>query len=748
MADAVTGAKIRLSGEKEFNAAIKEANRNLKTMKSELKATSAEMKNSASEEEKASKKREILNKQIKEQEKIVKALQEALKEAREEYKDNADVIAKWETKYNDARTTLANMKNSLADVGKAVEQTNTATEMGVVATKSFADAIGSVSQAAGSISDTIQDVFLGVVNVIRGAVTELWELTTETAARANNWTDIAGYWNTDASRIQKYAHAVEASANSFEDLNSAVTRIVLGGKGKDIAELLGISGENYTDQWQYAMAVMEQLSKISDIKERDNVLEKLFGEKRSTKVIDLLNDWETIQKNLATFDADNGGFGMDEETLKTMDQVYVKIREVEEKWKALKEEFAGGFGEIALKLTTSVSGSLDALNDYMNADNPAEKEEALNRLRNNVTTFFEQVADAIREGLAILNEVGKELAGSDDPIVSAIGQALTGITTALDWMMTHIEEVKTALGTFFGLWMTGKGAEFASQIASIASNIATIRGFSALGSLGKFGGAAAASTAAEAATLTSTLGSILSTLTTGIMIGGFAAGAIAMVSRLIQEGNKTPEQRETERVLNEANEKTPTEQKIKNASDPAVFRDLISAAFDPQKWQEENKKKREAAAAEEAAKAAAELANKLDVTNQQYELMETWWDVIRSGRAMDDTVADPVLDAIESAIPDELWDKFDRLLMEWDDGTHNDVKNLPQEWFLWPMDWESDIDRMLENNNSSMKSIPGQTAAAVRAGMSGISVVMDGQTVGRLVAPYVSQSIGSLIVMP
>ena len=340
--------RIVLSGEKEYNQALKDAQRNLKTLQTALKAETAELGKNASEQDKARVKAESLKKQIAEQEKVVKTLQEALAKAREEYGDNEAEIARWEQKLNNARATLANMKNDLGGVGEGMQQISTDAAAATVATKSVADALESISGAGDAVAGAIEGIFQGMIETVSGAVSELWEMISTTAAKANSWTDIAGYWGTDAQTIQQYARAVGASANSFEDLQSAVSRLVLGGKGKKITELVGISDENYKNEWDYAMAVMDQMSKMQQQGQDMNpIFQELFGEKKSTKVMDLLNDWGTIMELLPQFNGNETGYGMSVEELGTMNDLWTKINEIEVKWQALKDNFAAGFGGLS-----------------------------------------------------------------------------------------------------------------------------------------------------------------------------------------------------------------------------------------------------------------------------------------------------------------------------------------------------------------------------------------------------------------
>ena len=372
---------IRLDGEKEYSAAIRDAQRNLRTLRSELKAETAELGANATAQQKNEARAQSLKKQIAEQEKVVETLKKALAEAKRDYSDNEDVVQKWEQKLNEARTTLANMQNGLADTENAMRGASDATAEGVTATKSFADALGSISSVGESVSGAIEGIFTGLISSVRDTLVELWDLIGDTAAKANNWTDIAGFWNTDPVEVQKWDRAVTSTSNDFADFQKMISRLSLGGKEKKIAEMLGISDVNYESQWDYAIACMEQISRMTkDGTLPDNFWEEVFGEKKATKAMDIINDWADIQQNLAEFDPENGGFGIDEEETAAMNQLKMDMDELMVKWEALKDKVAAGLGVIAADLLVNVSGGLDALNDYLNADTEEERQAAIQKL--------------------------------------------------------------------------------------------------------------------------------------------------------------------------------------------------------------------------------------------------------------------------------------------------------------------------------------------------------------------------------
>lgn len=510
--------KIVLEGEQEYNRAIREAQRNLKTLRSELKAETAELGSNATAQQKNEARAKSLREQIKEQEKIVKTLREALKEAREEYGDNADVVQKWEQKLNEARTTLGNMKNDLEGVGSGFKQLNTDAAAATVATKSVADAVGAIGDAGEGVASAIEGIFSGIISTIESAARRTWELIAETAAKANNWTDLGNIYGSSAQDIQMWSKSIEAAGGDFSKFLTIVSQLSFGGdaKEKKITELLGISKENYQDDIKYTLAVLDELEKRRTRLGQgwyDSTMSELFGTRRSADVSwfmanaygheaangEYIYGW---RDNPERFNGNESSFGLNDQELVTLNDVYVKMKEIETKWDDIKHQVAAGLGTAALEITTSVSGFLDGLAEYMNADDESGREAALQKMRENMERFFRGVAQIIRDCIKILTDLGEELKGSEDPATQMIGNIMTGLANALQWMIDNQDKVKLALEAIFGVWLIAKLTAVAGKLASILAQIETIKAFKGLesmGAAGAGGGAAAGAGGAGAA---------------------------------------------------------------------------------------------------------------------------------------------------------------------------------------------------------------------------------------------------------
>ena len=133
-------------------------------------------------------------------------------------------------------------------------------------------------------------------------------------------------------------------------------------------------------------------------------------------------------------------------------------------------------------------------------------------------------------------------------------------------------------------------------------------------------------------------------------------------------------------------------------------------------------------------------------TPEQIEAAQQYWDEYRSGGDGGEG-----LDKLTELIPDE--DVFNALLdkienFAWINDT---IEDLPAQWFddvLDAVSWEENSGEQLSSEDvSGFAALPEQIKQFAKAGIvegaSGLSIMMDGYSVGQVTAPYVSQIIGS-----
>ena len=726
--------KIVLEGEKEYNRALSEAKRNLKTLRSELKAETAELGANATAQQKNETRIKSLQKQIKEQEKVVKTYQDALKEVKEKYGDNEDAVAKWEQKLNDARYSLASMRNELEGVGNSFKDVQGSADMATVATKSVADTFGKLSDIGGTISDGIESAFKGLLSTAKDTVEAIWGSIVDLAARSNNLVDLAGFWNTDVTTIQKYAGAVSEVSGTLEDLNSLVTKINAG-DSKKIAELTGVSSENYADQWEYAMAVMDSMSKMSK-ENRNQVAFDIFGGRQATKAFDLLNDWEKLLDHLDKYDAEKGGYGLSEEELTTMSDLYDKVNGLKQSWQSLKDMATVKlFGQLSMDLTGNAQAIVDSFLKYFNAGSDEERNQALQEIETNITAMFETAKKAIEDGIALLGKVAEDLKASDNPTAQALGNILSGLVDALKWFTEdNMNNVVHAMEILAGFWLTGKGLQMGAKIAEVVKDIAAIKAFKFAGAGSEIAsGAASAGTAAGTSFGAAFLKGFIQAAPALASVLGITAVAIAPALAAQADAEKKVEERRERRLEAAGN--------LDNSADAQFLQQLADALglkrdangnlvknIIGQNWIGGNEAEIEQMLMGMGGRSDLEKAQIYNILKETYTGAgySTWAELQRmwSGEGLDlgrmTALAEAIADAYSNGGPSPDW---------WTTQGGN----------------SGNTDGLTAVDAQNMTSAVQQMPNAVAKGISGIRVNLDGQTVGRLVAPYVSQQIAQEI---
>lgn len=742
--------KIVLEGEKEYKQALKDAQRELKTLRSELKAETAELGKNATEQDKNAVKVKNLQKQIAEQEKIVKTYTEALKEVKEKYADNEDEIAKWEIKLNDARTALANMKNGLEETSQGLQKVNTNAQMGVVAADSFANAFEGISSIGESVSGSIEDIFLDVLDIMKATIGEIWTMITETAAKADNWGDIAGYYGSTAEEVQAWDKAIRDANGSFEDFIAILNLMEFKGKSKGVTEWLGISDANYTDQIEYAAVVMERLAEkreeLGAAKFNDQFAD-VFGGKAS-QYLEIISKWDDVVERKK--ELGDKGYLLSQEDIEIMAGVHDELNKIEQRFDFLKDKFATGFGTVTLDIATNVSGALDALAKYFDAETPEEREEALKELRENMEEAFKTLAEAIKAGVEALDDVAEELKASEDPIVSTIGNILGGLADALQWLTKdNAQNAKDALLILAGVWTGGKVLGMVSTIGQLAGHIATIKMANGFGGLSGLLSGSMGSVASGAASLSSTITSAVAaaagpfaTAIAGITMSvGLVALAVPIIDTLwkmfrgedplgLNKDVKKPGEfmdnasDEAKETANELQKTTPFEVKWSGWNRPLRETLKRTGVIEELEWQEEGR-----------------YAN---TTAEQQALMEQYYDLKKDIDTMPDDLLNMQVKLEEAFQNDsdllmDIQSMIDDFMRQ---NMLNDLDNpddLPADW------WKRGADEngVTSQDIQTLNNLPEATKAAIAGLIGSFNFYLDGDKVAYLLAPRVSQQIAA-----
>lgn len=492
--------RIILEGEKEYSSALKQAQRNLKTLRTELKADTAELGNNATAQQKNQVRAKNLQKQIQEQEKAVKAHRDALEEVRKKYGDNEEAIAKYEQRLNSARAALADMKNQLDAVDASYDAVSDGAKKSVLENNALAESFKHIGEIANSVSAGIESVFNGIVSTVKSTVGAVWGELTTIAAKADNYMDLASYFGASATEVQKWDSAMKAANGDLSTVTSLITKLKYSGKDDKVAEYFGVSAENYENDLEYFQAVMQAMTdarKNMPKSSWNKAMADIFGNKKGFDVEGVLSDWDAIQDGLKRFNADEGGYGLNEQQIEDMDKLNTQVNTLRESWEKLKEMATVHlFGDLAIRITGNMQNIMDAFRDYINADDDYAKKAALESIKRNVREMFEAIRDAIKAGVEVLNELATEFKNDDDPTMRTIGNVLQWIADTIAWLADpeNWEKIKAGIMIVLGAWLFIKLATVAGAIGTIAGSLKTIFGFKTAGTA-----ASAASAASSAA---------------------------------------------------------------------------------------------------------------------------------------------------------------------------------------------------------------------------------------------------------
>ena len=134
------------------------------------------------------------------------------------------------------------------------------------------------------------------------------------------------------------------------------------------------------------------------------------------------------------------------------------------------------------------------------------------------------------------------------------------------------------------------------------------------------------------------------------------------------------------------------------------------------------------------------------------QAVQDWWDAWRNAAKGDDTwdEENSAFAWMQEVFGDDFGNVWDSIIAKLDEMGEKQLKmeDIPQSWWLNGDQWSNtgkEQDGITSGDLANFNSLPGQIQKATKegaaAGVSGIKVTMDGATVGRLVAPYVSQII-------
>lgn len=169
MATRVISTSIKLEGEAEFKKQLSEVNSNLKTMDSQMKLVTEEFKGQANTAEALTAKQKVLTGQIDQQEEKVRALEKALGEAADAYGDNDKRVDGYEQSLNRAKAQLVKMQRELDETNGYLKEAESSADGAAKSIDGYGKSVKEAGDKSGGFGSGLKDL-TGSLGKLKGAL--------------------------------------------------------------------------------------------------------------------------------------------------------------------------------------------------------------------------------------------------------------------------------------------------------------------------------------------------------------------------------------------------------------------------------------------------------------------------------------------------------------------------------------------------------------------------------------------------
>ena len=457
-----------VDGEQAFKRSINEANTSMKNLGTQLTLAQAQFKKDGDAMKLMETRSKALKGEIDQQEKIVEALEKAVQDSAKAYGENSEKTEKWQAELNRAKAKLTNLQSELTLNEQGLDRNGKAFDE---SSQHAADYQATLQSIGKNVSfETITSGIHGITGVIEGAIKKVFSFAKairETFADAGEWADTL---MTDATKYGMDVETLQAWQNAADFIDTDVSTIIsardkLGKKMKggwkdgdiDMWQMLGIDLKDAeTGKWRDKMDVMWEvgetlmsMAKIDgDDVRADQYAMEVFGKSWRDLLPLFTAGREEWEKTVASQQV------VSEERVKALGELDDANQALENSWDVTKYSFLAELAPVVTDVTNAVTEMLKAFNEWMDTD---EGKQAMN-----------DISEAIKELFAGLKDV------SFKDAIDAVAGAIDGIKTALLWLEEHKDDVKTALEVIAGGFALLKVSELALNIGKIVSGFQTL----------------------------------------------------------------------------------------------------------------------------------------------------------------------------------------------------------------------------------------------------------------------------------
>ena len=679
--------KMGVSGVAQFKNNMNQAKQTVKTLDAQLALTEKQFKASGDSQEYMAKKTAELQAKLEAQKSVVENAEKALQQMA------ANGVDRSSTAYQGLYQQMLKAKGEMLDTENAMRGVETASDDAAEGAKGMNDQLAQIGRGIDwqNVESGLSSITSGMSSVIKKAW-QMGQAIVQNTLGAGAWADelattAAQYEITpdQLQRMRKTANLIDTDTETILDAQDKLKKNLekQDKEGMGALAALGIdpTGKNSLDIFWQAGDAIAKLGKEED---RITYAQKLFG-KSWRELLPLFNAGrEEYDKTMASWSVVSDD---QLESLGKMDDQYQKLTG---EWETFKMEILGTFSGPLTAGMEKLTGFVQELNKYL--ETPEGQ------------AMIKQMGDTITQLIEDLTKV------SPEDVVNGLKGVVDGVTNALKWIQENSGTVIAAVEGFIGAWAlleTAKGVSTALKL---------IDGIKGLTGTGASGGAASAASAG------STLGTSFATGFTNafaaaapVLASWLGIGAVAVAPALIAQQNdekRWAEQYETR--MTAANSMTGWDAEFMRQSAEALNQKYQLTGDSASLLMGMGDR-----GTIEKAKLLAMLAGESTSygNNAEMELLRFWES---GGEGWDQARTDALLTTIT--------DSYARMAEATDvlTGGSNAAAMGNSE---------------MAEATTSLKGMPAQVEAAVKSGLAGVKIYLDGQQITAYVDTQLAASV-------
>jgi len=530
------GPNVKINADlNQFRAGILEGQNVLKGLKAEMKAADAAFKATGNAEQQLASKTKTLTSQLNVQKSIADQAAKALKKMEE------GGIKPTDAAYQKMYATMMNAQAGMNEAQAALNALDGSQQQAASSANELSDSVGKIGKklSLDQVISGIKSITDALENAGRAAVRvgeAIWDNIMQSAEWGDDIATQASMFQMSVEEYQKVAAVArtqgETSPNELLKSWKKLKKNLVSDSAEvqKAFEQLGISRteafelEGGTPRWMQGMDlgtakdwedifwdIGDALMAMGDSEQQEAIAQTLLG--RSWQDLIPMFELGRDRYNELKESTDVNGEG----TISNLSALADKVHEVEQRFETLKNEVIGAIAPAFTEAADTISQLLHNLNEYLKTD---EGQKMLQTMGETVRDLFEDL-------------------GKVDPkdLVNNFTSVFTSLTDGMKWIVQNKDTLVNALKAVVAGWAGLKLTGGALDILNLVNGVKGLKGGGS-GSAGSGGGSGENGTI-----LTTGQPGQMPTLLTGILKGGIAAMATAMVARIADtEGNARRDQ--------------------------------------------------------------------------------------------------------------------------------------------------------------------------------------------------------------